>query len=62
MQCAYVNIGDMACAAVTCISTALTCISTAMHIHDDGAYTASVDVTQADAVMFGTELDCSVLH
>ena len=70
MHCTYVKIGDIACAAVTRISTtgtwismAGTCISTVVHIHDDeAAYTASVDVTQGDAAMFCTELDCTVLH
>ena len=52
MQSTYAKIGDRACAAVTCISTAETCISTAVHIHDDEAYTASVDITQADAARF----------
>ena len=59
MQSTYAKIGDRACAAVTCISTAktcistaVTCISTAVHIHDDEAYTASVDITQGDAARF----------
>ena len=59
MQSTYVKIGDIACAAVTRISTAGTCISTTVHIHDYEAYTASVDVTQGDAAMFCTELDCT---